>query len=195
MQPSPVEVVSWKKHVLLCLFIALVAVSPVAADNSFGVFGAYHDTEDVDQSTGGGLRTRLGWLDLRASFLNDLTRDTSPESLDFELQAVPLEAGIAFDLMDDARWNPYVGGGLSYFMLDSNDVEINDEAGFYAVVGSEFGMRENLNFMVEAMYRDMEATVERDPNSVRDVSNIELENESTVELGGFGINAGVSWRF
>jgi hypothetical protein len=184
-----------RKHVLLWVFIALVAVSPAAADNSFGVFGAYHNTEDVDESSGAGIRTRLGWLDLRASWLNDLTRDTSPESLDFELQAVPLEAGVAFDFMTDARWNPYVGGGVSYFLLDSDDVEIKDQAGFYGVLGSEFGFRENLNFMVEAMYRNMEAEVERDPNKVRDVNNIDLERESNVELGGFGINAGVSWRF
>lgn len=184
-----------RKHVLLWALVALVATSPVAADNSFGVFGAFHNTEDVDSSTGAGLRTRLGWLDLRASWLNDLTRDTSPESLDFELQAVPLEAGVAFNFMEDARWSPYAGGGLSYFLLDSDDVEIKDQAGFYGVLGSEFGMRENLNFMLEAVYRNMEAEVERDPNSVRDVTNIDLERESTVELGGFGVNAGISWRF
>ena len=184
-----------RKHVLLWALVALVAVSPAAADNSFGVFGAYHNTEDVDESTGGGLRTRLGWLDLRASFLNDLTRDTSPESLDFELQAVPLEAGVAFDFMDDARWNPYVGGGLSYFLLDSDTVEIDDQAGFYGVLGSEFGMRENLNLMVEAVYRNMEADVERDPDNFDDIDDITLEDESTVELGGLGVNVGVSWRF
>jgi hypothetical protein len=174
---------------------ALVAVSPAAADNEFGVFGAYHNTQDVNDSFGGGLRTRLGWLDLRASYLNDLTRDTTPESLDFELHAVPLEAGLAFDFMKDSAWSPYVGGGFSYFLLDSDQVDVKDQAGFYAVLGSEFGLRENLNFMVEALYRNMEATVERDPNSVRDVSRIDLQNESKVELGGLGVNAGISWRF
>lgn len=184
-----------RKHVLLWALVALVAVSPAAADNSFGVFGAYHNTEDVEDSMGGGLRTRLGWLDLRATFLNDLTRDTSPESLDFELHAVPLEAGLAFDFMQDSRFNPYVGGGVSYFLLDSDDVNVSDQAGFYGVLGSEFGYRENLNFMVEAVYRNMEADVERDPNSLDDVDDITLNEESTVELGGFGLNAGVSWRF
>ena len=60
----------------------------------------------MDSSAGGGIRTRLGWLDLRASFLNDLTRDTAPERLDFELQAVPLEAGLAFNFMENGACRP-----------------------------------------------------------------------------------------
>lgn len=184
-----------RKHLWLFALVALLAASPAAADNSFGLFGTFYDTEDVDSSAGGGIRTRLGWLDLRASFLNDLTRDTSPERLDFELQAVPLEAGLAFNFMENGAWSPYAGGGFSYMMLDSDEVEIKDEAGFYAVLGSDFGMRENLNFMVEAIYRNMEARVDRDPRNLSGIDDITLEEESTVELGGLGINAGLSWRF
>lgn len=184
-----------RKHLWFFALIALLAASPAAADNSFGLFGTFYDTEDVDQSVGGGIRTRLGWLDLRASFLNDLTRDTEPERLDFELQAIPLEAGLAFNFLESGAWSPYAGGGASYMMLDSDEVEIDDEVGFYGVLGSDFGMRDNLNFMVEAIYRNMEAKVDRDPRNLSGIDDVTLEEESTVELGGFGVNAGVSWRF
>ncbi len=184
-----------RKHLWLFALVALLAASPAAADNSFGLFGTFYDTEDVDSSAGGGIRTRLGWLDLRASFLNDLTRDTSPERLDFELQAVPLEAGVAFNFMENGAWSPYAGGGVSYMMLDSDEVEIDDEAGFYAVAGQRLRHARQPQLHGRGDLPQHGGAGGPRPRNLSEIDDITLEEESAVELGGLGVNAGLSWRF
>jgi hypothetical protein len=94
--------------------------------------------------------------------------------------------------------HPYFGAGASYFLLDSNrrGVDVPDELGWFASLGSNFGDGEGMDVFAEAIYRRVEATVEIDPNELDDIDDISGLNESTaVDLAGLGMNAGVRWRW
>ncbi len=167
--------------------LALLAGPASAAD--FGLFGAYWDTKDADQALGGGVKVDFARIvELRASYFSDLTADTSPESRDFEIKAVPLEAGLNFKFAQSDRFTPYVGGGIGYYLLDTNRGDIDDETGWYAVVGADIKGSSGLGFMVEGIYRGMEATVrDDDPN--------DITGDVDVDFGGLGVNAGLVWSW
>lgn len=176
------------KKTLLCA-AALVLLAGPASATDFGFFGSGWNTNDADQGMGVGGKVNLGRIfELRAAYFSDLTADTSPESRDFELKAVPLEAGLAFKFAENERFAPYVGGGAGYYLLDTNRGEIDDEAGWYAVLGADFKTSESLGFMVEGIYRGMEATV-------RDDDPDDIIGDVDVDFGGLGVNAGLVWTF
>jgi hypothetical protein len=174
----------------LVLFAGLAAVlaQPVAAD--FAVFGAYQDTEDADEAMGVGGNLRFGWFELRGTYFSDVTADTEPESRDFEVKMVPLEAGVALRFGEADRFHPYVGAGAGYYLLDTSEGDIDDEVGFYAVAGTDVDFSESFGLNVEAIYRSMEGTIRGDLDD-----DPELIEEGELELGGLGLNAGLVFRF
>ena len=167
--------------------LALLAGPASAAD--FGLFGSYWDTKDADNAVGvGGKIDFAHHFELRASYFSDLTADTSPESRDFEIKAIPLEAGLNFKFAPSDRFTPYVGGGIGYYLLDTNRGDIDDETGWYGVVGANIRGSSSLGFMVEGIYRGMEATVRGDDPS-------DITGKVNVDFGGLGVNAGLLWSF
>jgi hypothetical protein len=178
-----------KKMILpIMAALALLASPAMAAD--IGAYGAFWDTEDADQALGVGAKLRFGIVELRGTYFSDVTADTEPESLDFEVSAIPLEAGLAFRFADTARFSPYLGGGAGYYLLDTTEGDIDDEVGYYAVFGTDFTGPAGLGFMVEGIYRNMEASVRGDLDDDPGV-----DDDVDIQLGGFGINAGLVWRF
>jgi opacity protein-like surface antigen len=182
------------KKTILCVAAALTILAvPAAKATDFGVFGSYWTTEDADDALGAGAKLRLGrFVELRGTYFSDVTADTDPERFDFEVSAIPLEAGLRFDFAENEAFSPYVGGGASYYLLDTSEGDIDDEVGWYALVGAEFARQPSgLAFMAEAIYRGIEATVTEDndgfPDDVRDDVNLNLD--------GLGVNAGIVWRF
>jgi|SRR5687767_2783349 len=176
---------------LLIAAVALLLASPSAAGN-LRLFGSYWNTEDADEAVGFGVGTRLGrYFDLRATYYSDVTADTTPEHSDFEIQAIPLEAGFVFPFAESANFNPYAGGGVSLVLLDIDGGEVNEELGFYGVLGAEFGDPDGVGFFAEAMYRQMEAKVRDDD----DFDDVVIRDEVETALSGFAVNGGVVWRF
>lgn len=178
-----------KKNILFAAAaLALLAGPAMAAD--IGAYGSYWATEDADEALGAGAKVRFGVFELRGTYFSDVTADTEPESRDFEVSAIPLEAGVAFKFAEGARFSPYIGGGAGYYLLDTTEGDIDDEVGYYAVLGTDIGSPSGLSFMVEGIYRSMEATVRGsfgdDPSVDEDVD---------IQLGGLGLNAGIVWRF
>jgi opacity protein-like surface antigen len=176
-----------KKIILAVAAVVLLAGPASAAD--FGLFGSYWDTSDADEALGGGVKLNFArFLELRATYFSDVTADTTPESRDFEVKAIPLEAGLVFKFAPGERFTPYIGGGAGYYLLDTNRGDIDDETGWYAVAGADIKTERGIGFMAEAIYRSMEATVrDDDPTDIIDRVNI--------DLGGFGVNAGLVWSF
>jgi len=162
--------------------------TPAAAD--FALFGAYQDTTDADQALGFGGNLRLGWFDLRATYFSDVTADTDPEDFDFEISMMPIEAGVAFRFPGGQSFHPYVGGGAGYYLLDTSRGDIDDEIGFYGVAGADFDFTASMGFNVEAVYRSMEATVRGDLDDDPDI-----DEDVDLDVGGFGLNAGLVFRF
>lgn len=179
------------KKMILCAAAALALAAGPATAGDFSVFGSYWDTSDADEAIGVGAKARFGIVELRGTYFNDVTTDTSPESRDFEVRAIPLEAGLSFKFAESERFSPYIGGGASYFMLDTNRGEIDDEVGWYGVVGADIGAPNGLSFMAEAIYRNVEATV----TDEEDLTDPDIEDEVAFDLGGIGVNLGLVWRF
>src|SRR5688572_12364374 len=124
-----------KKFLTSALFMAaLGSVALPAAAADLAAFGSYWDTSDADQAFGFGTRLRFArFVELRATYFRDATADAEPDSLDFDVSVIPVEAGFAFQFAQDAPFSPYVGAGGGYYLLNSSDVEIDDEVGWYAV--------------------------------------------------------------
>lgn len=179
-----------KKTALLAVMVLALVAGPAAAAD-FGLFGSYWNTDDADEAVGVGGKFRFARIvELRATYFNDVTADTEPESRDFELRALPFEAGLAFSFAPGARFSPYVGGGAGYYLLDTNRGDVDDEVGFYAVLGADIRGATGLGFMVEAIYRNMEATVRGDLDD-----DPRVDDEVDIQLGGLGVNAGLVWTF
>jgi hypothetical protein len=183
------------KRTLLFAAVALALMTGPAAATDFSLYGAYWNTQDFDEALGGGAKLRLGrFVELRGTYFSDVTADTDPERFDFEVSALPIEAGLRFDFGDSETFTPYVGAGAGYYMLDTTEGNVDDEVGWYAVLGSEFGRRDSgLGFMAEAIYRQMEATVTDLPDDFPDPGDV--REEVVFNLDGLGVNAGIVWRF
>jgi len=177
------------KKTILWAAVALALLAGPAAATDFGLFGSYWDTKDADNALGVGGKIDFARIfEVRASYFSDLTADTSPERRDFEIKALPLEAGLNFKFAQSDRFTPYVGGGIGYYLLDTNRGDIDDETGWYAVVGADIKGASGLGFMVEGIYRGMEATVRGDDPA-------DITGKVNVDFGGLGVNAGLVWSW
>lgn len=179
------------KKAIICAAAAFALAAGPAAASDFAVFGSYWDTKDAEEALGVGAKVRFGIVELRGTYFSDVTADTEPESRDFEISAIPLEAGLAFKFAENERFSPYIGGGAGYYMLDTSRGEIDDEVGYYAVLGADIGSPDGLSFVAEAIYRSMEATVtdEEDP------TDPDIVDDVAFDLDGLGVNVGLVWRF
>jgi len=199
------------KKALILTAVAVVAFGTGPAwASDFALFGSYLDTEDLDQSVGGGVRAGFGnrfQLDLRATYFPDLTEDfesfvddpgTDPGRFQNDVEAIPVDVGLKLNFNPDEGWNPYVGGGATYWFLDTERGEIDDEAGFYLAGGIELARATGgVGFFGEVIYRDVEATVSRDPDAFDDLDDVEFDaiRRRDLDVGGIGVNAGLIWRF
>jgi outer membrane protein with beta-barrel domain len=179
------------RYVLL-LAASVACLAAPAAATDFGIGAAYWNTKDADEGLGVGTKLGFGLFEVRATYFSDVTADTSPERFDFEVKALPLEAGLAFHFAEGAAFSPYAGGGAGYYLLDTTEGDIDDEVGWYAVLGGDFGRTDSgLGFNVEAIYRGIEATVTEDSDGFPD----DIHDDVNIDLSGLGLNAGVVWRF
>jgi len=172
------------------LGLSLLAVPAKAGD--FGVFGAYQDTRDADSGYGVGAKLDFGrFITLRATYLGDVTAEedsTAPRN--FKLRVIPLEAGLQYKFQPDSNFSPYLGGGATYFLLDTNRGNIDDELGWFAMVGADIKTQHSFGIMLEAIYRDVQSQVRDDRNGDPTISD-----RVNVQLRGFGANAGLVWHF
>lgn len=174
---------------LMTMFLGALAGPAAAAE--IGVFGSYWDTADADEAIGFGTRLRFGIVELRGTYFQDVTADTVEDEEGIDVRAIPIEVGFALKLAQDAAVSPYLGGGGGYYLLDANDFDVDDEVGWYAVAGADFGRHSSgMAFNVEAIYRSMEATVREASDGLP-----EVDEEVGLDLGGLGLNAGVVFRF
>lgn len=179
------------KKTILCAATALALAAGPAMANDFAVFGSYWDTKDAEEALGGGAKLRFGFFEVRGTYFSDVTADQSPERNDFEVSAIPLEVGLAFNFAENERFSPYVGGGGGYYMLDTNIGEVDDEIGFYGVLGANIGDPDGVSFMAEAIYRQMEGTVTNED----EITDPDIDDEVDFDLSGLGVNVGLVWRF
>ena len=178
---------------ILCAMAALtlLAAPAKAGDASVGVYGSYWDTEDADQGYGGGVKVDFArFIELRAGYFSDVTSDNpQPLGNDFKLRVVPLEAGLVFKFAPNDRFTPYLGGGASYLLLDTNRGNIDNELGWYGVVGADIKTDHGFGVMLEGTYRSVDSTI-RDRGD-----DTTVDDRVDVQLRGFGANLGLVWSF
>ena len=191
-----------RKHSLFLLIAcSLVATSVSAA--SFSVFGTYWDTDRLGEAFGGGLAVGIPLgevveLDLRASYLEELNKPfqaiiDGDEGI-FQkttVEMLPLDVGLRFNLQRRGAFNPYVGAGGTYYLLDTNvGNDIDDEIGYYGMVGARFGDARGAGFFTEILYRKVEATVINN-----DLDDFDVDESVSLNLDGFSAIAGFRWSW
>lgn len=177
---------------------AALAAGPARATD-LGLYGTYWDTDALNSTAGGGIKLGFGEglvrFEVRASHFPDLSENLN-ELVDngtgrFKVRATVPEAGVTFNFAPESRFQPYVGAGASYYVLDTNRFEINDEVGWYGLVGFHVGGAEGgPAFFAEGVYHKVDATIENDS-----ASDPDFNGKVDFDLSGPAVNAGVLFRF
>jgi hypothetical protein len=193
----------------LALALFLLLLPAAGAAGSFSLYGSYWETDELDETFGGGMAfgVPLGErfaLDLRAAYyerlksgnfdqlLDDLFDDDESVFRENSIEIIPVEVGIRYNFVPREVVNVYVGGGVGYYLLAADRGEIDDEFGGYALLGAQFGDPEGVSFLLEGQYRKIEGSI-RDRDG--ELGNRDLTDEVSFDLDGFAINAGVAWRW
>ncbi len=175
-----------KKYLGLTLLAAMsVSIAGCGAGSTaaVGVFGSYLDSDDLGDGYGGGAKLEIKPIDLisvdgRASWIY---------FEDFEIHMIPLEAAIRLNLpLLGERIIPFVGAGGGYYIFEADDVDLDNDVGFFPLVGLEVGFR-RVALFAEARWLFLEADV--------DSALDELEDVDEADVDGFGVNVGLLFRF
>ncbi|HMP90290.1 MAG TPA: OmpW family outer membrane protein [Kiritimatiellia bacterium] len=173
---------------LIATVMTMAFILPNAHANGLGFFASYWDTKDAEDEFGIGAKLQFSLdqaitMELRASIFQF---EDSEGGIKVELDVIPLEAGLLFNLAPGAEFNPYIGGGAGYYIMDaeisagglSSDLDIDNEVGYYAVAGAELKLADNIALFVEAKYTWLK---------IKKVEGISAD----AKLDGFGGNAGL----
>lgn len=198
-----VEEVAVKKVLtILGTLVVLTGFMAPTRAGDFSIFGSWWDATDVDNVGGGGLG--FGWpvgkvLDFsaRASYYEELKGDTidliTEGNTPFEpgVKVLPVELGLRFNFSrENAMWHPWLGAGGTYFALDTDSGNIDDEAGYYGTFGMLVGDGEGIDFYGDFTYRFVEATI----NDL-DLNSDNIDSSVDLNLDGPVANVGIAWRW
>ncbi len=148
-----------------------------------GVFGTGLDSKDLGEGFGGGVKLELNPLDR-------ISVDARVSYIDFddtEVEVVPLEAAglLNFPMLGE-RIVPYAGAGVGYYYFDGNGAGIDDNVGFFPLVGMEVGLQ-RISILAEARWLFLQTDV--------DTAKAELANITKANMDSLGINIGALYRF
>jgi hypothetical protein len=170
---------------LLLLAVVSLSVAGCSAGSlaAVGLFGSYLDSDDLGDGYGAGAKLELKPSDVlsvdgRASWIY---------FDDFEIHMIPLEAALRFNwpLLGE-RIVPYAGIGGGYYIFEADDVDLDDDVGYFPLVGLEVGFR-RVALFAEARWLFLEADV--------DSALDELEDLDDADVDGLGVNVGLLFRF
>lgn len=174
---------NWKNFAIALAALAVFSVPAHAG--SFGLYGSYWDSDQADSSKGGGVRAGFNFvkyleLDFHGTYYPSFSTDVQGQMVD--VKAKPVEGGLRVNLLPGGPINPYVGAGVSYFFLDTDQGEIDNQSGIYGQAGLELG-GEGSRFFVEALWRKMDTTI-----------TLAAFDRDT-QFDGLAANAGFTWRW
>jgi len=193
------------RHAFLAAALCGLAFFAAPADaGEVAVYGSYWDTSDLAESAGAGVKLGLGsgllGFEARLGYYPDLTEDFDDvidegfeDDLDFEVEVKPVDVGITLNFLEGQALQPFVVGGGSYYVIDTNVLDVDDEFGYYFGGGVRFGGG-GLGFFVEGLYRQIEGSVNGDIDDPGDINDVFVD-EFDLDLSGLNVNAGLSWRF
>ncbi len=169
----------------MLLVVAAVCLNGCTAGSvaELGVFGSYLDSDDLGAGYGGGAKLEvkpIDWLsvDGRASWIH---------FDDFDIDMIPLEAALRLNIpLFGERIVPYAGVGGGYYLFEADVVDLDDDVGYFPLVGLELGTRRFALF-AEVRWLFLQTDV--------DAALEELGDVDEADVDGLGINAGLLFRF
>ncbi|MHC4520609.1 MAG: outer membrane beta-barrel protein [Planctomycetota bacterium] len=148
-----------------------------------GVFGSSLDSDDLGDGYGGGAKLELNPIDMisvdaRASWIH--FDDTDVDMFPLEL------AGLLNLPILGERIVPYFGAGVGYYLFDASGADLEDEVGYYPLVGLEVGLH-RVSVLAEARWLFLETDVDSAKDELKDITDVDVD--------GFGANVGLLFRF
>lgn len=174
----------------------ILCVSNVSAEG-LGVYASNWDPKEGGDVWGVGLHFRGGedllYYEIRATYFEDISEDTGLVTNDFEV--IPVDVGLGLQYAVTEALNIYGGGGLSYYFLDSQIGSFDDEVGYYYQIGADVKLNEGFGLFAEAVFRQVEGTVENGLTDLDNLDNLEYEDSIQIDLDGLAVIVGMmfSW--
>jgi opacity protein-like surface antigen len=177
-------------YMTLAAMLIVVAGSTAKADGcsqQAGPFATYQNTEDMEDGYGAGLKYVLMFqdvvpnldcgIDVRTSWL---TYDSDDNDFRADLDVIPIEVSAVarYEVLDGTR--AYVGMGVGYYFIDSDEIEIDDEVGLSAMLGCDQRIVDKLSVFAEVRYLWLEPDL--------DIRGLDAD----VDLSGVGANVGLA---
>lgn len=167
------------KRAFLALALLVLLAAPASARGGIGFHAGWIDTDEADNDAGWGALFHIGVtqhvdIQVRATDFRELSvkpsgGNGSPSIVigeSFDFQATTWDLGFVYNFFKDGRkLTPYVGGGGTYYMLDSTPDSrgrVGDEYGWYGVAGLDFPIGKQWAVYVEGMWRDAKMTIKGD---------------------------------
>jgi hypothetical protein len=153
-----------RRTVLVVACLALLA-APAWAGGGFHLFGTYGQINEWTETTGVGARLSVGGerviFDLTATWFKEQGTKIGQEggiNRYDDLQIAPIEAGVRYVFAPGSHWRPYIGAGVSYFVTDAEVAKVDDEVGYYGMLGLLWHGEGGFGLYGEVLYRRAEVT-------------------------------------
>lgn len=171
-----------KKHILFTALAIALATVAARADSAAGYFTyKYADWAE----SGGGLGAMYTWdldMDIRVDARLSFVHFGDPD-----LDMIPLEATAAYQ-WHDRDYEPYVGLGVGWYLLEADRGDADGDIGFQLFAGLEADVGLAWDLFAEINWLILESDVD---GRFREVE----QTGSKIELDGIGINLGFMHRF
>ena len=188
------------KRAFLALALLALMAAPASARGGVGLHAGWIDTDEADNDAGWGALFQIGVtqhvdIQVRGTDFRELTVGANAvgEENDFKFQASTWDLGFVYNFFKDGRkLTPYVGGGGTYYMLDStpdSEGRLEDEYGWYGLVGLDLPIGKRFSVYLEGMWRDAKMTIKGDDFGLQGPVDI------GVNLNGPQVNLGIAFTW
>jgi len=178
------------RKALLVLGICILAV-PAWAGGGYSLFGTWTEINEDASAPGAGMRVSIGgqnWVgDLTWTWLQGQDDVSTITGYQDTVQVIPTDLGVRYLFDTQGSFKPYIGVGATFFWVNLNDGDADNAWGGYGILGFSLG-ESRTRFFAEATYRFGSSDVTYNMTPVSVVTG-------SMDVGGFGVNAGVVWAF
>ncbi len=178
------------RKALLVLGICILAV-PAWAGGGFSLFGTWTEINEDASAPGAGVRISVGgqhWVgDLTWTWLEGQDDVSTIPGFEDSIQIIPTDLGVRYLFNTQGSFKPYLGAGATFFYVNLNRGDADNPIGGYGILGFTLG-QSRARFFAEATYRVGTADVTYQISPVATVTG-------SMDVGGWGANAGVIWTF
>ena len=127
---------------------------------------------------------------------------------DTTVVVAPLEAGLVGFLPLTQKISLYAGPGVGYYFFDGEttlsqgpldinyDIDMDDEAGFYALAGVRAQLARNVALFLEGKYTWVETTIRHEAVALDILQEVEIADvDEDIDFSGLSIEAGMIFTF